>query len=94
MSLEVLKLTLSAGKDLKAELVLTPQQGSSPILLNYSCVLDGDKSKEIILEGVPSRADVLQVAVDALHSSGYPFSGRKPAKPKTPDKPGKLPPPA
>lgn len=93
MSFDPLKLTLSAGKDLKAELTLTPQPGATPILLNYSCVLDGDKTKEIVLEGIPSRADVLQVAVDALHSLGYPFSGRKPAKAKSSDKSSKTPPP-
>jgi hypothetical protein len=80
MIVEPLVLKLTQGKELMAELVLTPSQGATPMAVNYLCVLDSDTDKAINLENIPRRADPLQVAADALHLMGYPYSGRKPVK--------------
>lgn len=72
-----LVLQLSLGREKLAELVLQPQAGPTPMTVNYSCTLDGDSSSTIVIEGVPKRADPLQVAVDALHLLRYQYSGRK-----------------
>lgn len=84
MAKDTVKLTLHIGDVLQADLTMDPSQGATPTLVNYKCTLDGDS---IVLEGVPRRADPLQVAVDALHGLGYAHSGRKPAKPTKPGKP-------
>lgn len=78
-----LVLKLSQGKESLAELVLSPTPGPSPMTVNYLCTLDGDTATAVNLQGVPKRADPLQVAVDALHLLSYPYSGRKPFKTDT-----------
>lgn len=82
----MLTLTLANDKEVLAELSLKPTTGASPLVLNYECMLDQDPQKVVVLAGVAKRADPLQVAADALHLLGYPYSGRKPQKAAAPKK--------
>ena len=87
----ILTLKLERGKETLAELQLKALPGSSPLVLNYECMLDQDPQQVIVLAGIAKRADPLQVAADALHLLGYPHSGRK-AQKSTDKKKGNNPP--